>query len=323
MWPRFFKLLHYLVLSLYIVTAATIVAVLRAAEWHQSLLRFSSRVWLAFLAYVGSTGPGFVSPIILSILSIALTLVCIGFFQGRAAMLKHWWETAFISAVVLVTTMLLVYGPQFIWQIVRVAQKEHQSLVSVNTQLVADNRSLHGQLTEAQTNAEQRCEQAKDTEINRLKKQLNAACYHPDRRLTGEEREHLFLELKTLAQNLRKSKQEPMIRIYSFNRDKESANFAGELRKIFEDAGWTLKWAISEQEQKNASDQEKWVYEQGGITGVVVFNKDFPGGYVGISLRGMLAELNLGNDLWTFQQMKSMPHLDDTILWVGYKPTYP
>jgi hypothetical protein len=42
-------------------------------------------------------------------------------------MLKHWWETALVTGVVLVTTMLLVYGPQFIWQVVKVAHDEHRA----------------------------------------------------------------------------------------------------------------------------------------------------------------------------------------------------
>lgn len=135
MWRRFLKLLFYIVLLLNIVFVATCLAVLRATEWHRDLLRFSYHVWVAFLAHVGSTGPGFISPIILGVLTIALTMFSIGFLQGKEAMLKHWWETALVTGVVLVTTMLLVYGPQFVWQVVRVARDDHRVLVSANTQL--------------------------------------------------------------------------------------------------------------------------------------------------------------------------------------------
>jgi hypothetical protein len=73
-------------------------------------------------------------------------MVCIGVMQGKDAMLKHWWETALITGVVLVTAMLAVYGPQFIWQAVELAQDDHRKAAANNASLLGQNNDLGMQL---------------------------------------------------------------------------------------------------------------------------------------------------------------------------------
>ena len=96
-----------------VAIAGALVAILHAGVWHHHLLRFLYRTWEGFLVQVGSTPSGFIRPIIVSVVSIAGTLLCIGYLYGRAAMKRHCWETAAITSVVFATVMLLVYSGTF------------------------------------------------------------------------------------------------------------------------------------------------------------------------------------------------------------------
>jgi hypothetical protein len=145
-WPRFFSLLHWVGALLYITAAATLLVIFRTQLWHYPLLRFTYRVWTSFLASVGSTGAGFVSPILVSFLSIVGTILCIGFLQGIAAMKKHFWENAAITVVVFVTVMLMVYGTQFAWQVAHIGYDEHKTLAVLNKKLTLDNGALSTEL---------------------------------------------------------------------------------------------------------------------------------------------------------------------------------
>jgi hypothetical protein len=326
MWPRFRKLLYYVVLSFYVVSSATFVAVFWTAEWHQDLLRFSDRVWLAFLVHVGSTGPGFISPIILSVLSIVLTMACIAFLEGVTAMLKHWWETAVMTAVVLVTSIVLVYGPQFIWQLVRVAREDHRTVVASSQQLATDNKSLRNQLSDATHNAEQQCEQAKGDEIKQLKKRVNAACFNPDRRLGPMEQEQLFSALKRIRIEMEKQKQTPTFRFNGFSGDAETSRFAATLWPIFQNAGWTWKPIPPSpnapdilKAKTEQAEQEKWMLDHGLSEGIMVFDKNWPKGF-GPSVAMAFSQMGLADWFQSNQQQaKELPHLDELTVWIGYK----
>lgn len=64
--------------------------------------------------------------------------------QSWDAMLKHWLETALVTGVVLVTTMLAVYGPQFIWQAVKLAEQDSQQSTAMSTaSKVAKDKERH------------------------------------------------------------------------------------------------------------------------------------------------------------------------------------
>jgi hypothetical protein len=320
MWRRLLKLLYYLALSLYLVSIATLIAILWTAEWHPELMRLSNRVWIAFLVHVGSTGAGFISPVILSVLSVVLTMVCIGVLQGRAAMVRHWWETALITVVVLVTTMLAVYGPQFIWQVIKLTREDHRTIAESNQQLIAENKDLHSKLSGALTNAERQCEQNKGTEIRRLKSRLNGACYRPDRHLTKEDRAVIFAALQKITDEQKKQGTVPSIRLMCFGGDLESCNFQSELWPIFRNAGWTMRTeAPSEQSKKNFEAQRAWLLQKGHFEGVTVFDKDQKGW--GWALSIPFYERGFG-EMWTPRpDHTELPGVDGLTIWVGYKPT--
>ncbi|HZR30198.1 MAG TPA: hypothetical protein VFA71_15580, partial [Terriglobales bacterium] len=67
-WKDFFTLLHYAGGLLYVAFAITLIVILREKEWHPQVVRFMARAWHEFLAHMGSTAAGFVSPIAVSIL---------------------------------------------------------------------------------------------------------------------------------------------------------------------------------------------------------------------------------------------------------------
>jgi len=127
MLRRFARVLFYIALSLYIEWLATLYAILRYPGWHPEILRFTSCVWESFLVHIGSSGPGFISPIILVPVTIVLTIVLILAFLGWTAMKERAIETVLIGILVFVVGLLLIYGPQFAWQVAKVTRDEHRS----------------------------------------------------------------------------------------------------------------------------------------------------------------------------------------------------
>lgn len=288
---------------------------------------------MAFLVHVGSTGAGFISPAILSILSIILTVVCVGVVQGWDAMLKHWWETALITAVVLVTAILAVYGPQFIWQAVKLAREDRQTLAASNSELFGENQSLARQLKDSNASAEQRCEAANGSALQRCTKQLNAVCYLPDRHFNAEQREYLFTKLKSFADSIKRQNRSLVIEIIAaYPGDRESRNFVETLEDIFNNAGWTVKRPQTYKEGEEAKEREYWISRHETITGVSVV---YPTGAAarsepatsaqsfGMSLNKIVRQPRLAPPFEPYTpSLSGMPYLDNMMLLVGYK-VYP
>jgi len=175
MWTRFFRLLPHSVVALFVTACATAFAIIVAAEWHQHLLRFFCRSWTNFLVRVGSTGPGFLSPILVSVLSIVGTILCIGHLQGKEAMLKHWWENAAITALVTLVVLLVVYGPQFIWTMTKTVYEDHQRFVADNGQLRAEHNPNDDLKEEIKRQREELSRNRRDSSIYPLLAKLRCA----------------------------------------------------------------------------------------------------------------------------------------------------
>jgi hypothetical protein len=140
MFNRFQRLLHHCVVVMGIVVVATGVAIIVTGKWQPHASHLFLRSWSNFLTHVGTTEAGFLSPIIVSILSVIGTLVCIRFLQGKEAMLKHWWENAAITALITLVVLLVVYGPQLGWQFAQTIYEDHQSLVERNRELLGQGQ---------------------------------------------------------------------------------------------------------------------------------------------------------------------------------------
>lgn len=125
---RFLRLLYHIFAV--VSTAAFVVgiAVLFAPTWHQHLLNLLRRSWARFLVYQGTTSPGFLNPIVVAIVIVAGTILAIGYLQGKAAMLKHWWENAAITVLVTATALLVTYGAQYAWKVVQETYDDHNRL---------------------------------------------------------------------------------------------------------------------------------------------------------------------------------------------------
>jgi len=110
--------------------------------WTRHLFSLLHRMWTAFHESLGATTLGFVAPLVVSIISIAVTLYYILRQQGRDAMLKHWKENAGIALRVTVIVSALVYGPIFIYESAKTVYEDHQSLVKQRDDLAQSNINL-------------------------------------------------------------------------------------------------------------------------------------------------------------------------------------
>jgi hypothetical protein len=143
MWPKFRRLLFYLISALYIAVAITGLLIWRDSVWREPLSRFLGRTWLVFVAQdVGSTGRGFINATAVTVLCILAAIVSTAFVHGLEAMWKHIAESAAIALVSLPVAILLVYGTQFIYRAAHVGYENHQSLAQANGNLKAENRAL-------------------------------------------------------------------------------------------------------------------------------------------------------------------------------------
>jgi hypothetical protein len=239
MFNRFLRLLRHCIAGLEIVAIVVGVTIL-CGGWESHLFRLFYRSWHNFLGHVGTTGPGFFSPVIVSILCVLGTLLCIRFLQGREAMLKHWSENAAITALVTIVVLLVVYGPQFAWQLVRTIYDDHQSLV-------AQVKKLQIDIPE------------KDKEIIGLKDRLTATCFMPDRKLTAQQRDKLYASLRMTAEQF----HHPHFKIGYFNNDMESLRYAGMIVPILRDAGFISERDIIRPPRLKADDAPDLGFREG------------------------------------------------------------
>jgi hypothetical protein len=202
--------------------------------------------------------------------------------------------------------------------------EDHQFQVSTNGRLVASDDELTKELQDARDNAEQRCEQAKDQQIRRLKSQRNAVCCRPDRHLTPEDHAVIFAALQKITDEQKKKNLVPSVRVTGGWQDGEVSRFWNdELSPIFRNAGWNIRYDVPsdkltiEQIAKNFEPVRAWIYQAGFAEGISVFDKDAKG--LGWGLSMPFYERGYGS-MWD-QRHIELPHVDGLTLWVGYKST--
>lgn len=98
--------------------------------------------WEAFRASLGTTSLGFVAPLIVSVLSIAITLFIVLKKQGKEAMLKRWREDAAIALRVTLVVTAVVYVPIFVWSSIHTIYGQHESLAVQVKNLEQKNKAL-------------------------------------------------------------------------------------------------------------------------------------------------------------------------------------
>ncbi len=145
MGRRLLRLLYHIFMALSAAAFLTGICILFARTWRPHLYNLLSRTWLNFLHYLGTTGAGFITPILVALGTVVGTLAVIGYLHGRQAMLKHWWENAAITAVVTIAVLLIVYGPIFGNELTETVYQDHENFVHANGMLRQDNTILAAQ----------------------------------------------------------------------------------------------------------------------------------------------------------------------------------
>lgn len=132
MLSRFVKFCMWAAASVYCALTIVALEIIKNPEWHAPLMRFLERTWLRFTAdRIGSTSPGFVNSILLVVVVFFVGAFLYGLLRGLSAMRDHMVETVLGGIVVFVTSLLLVYGTQFIWEIAKSGYAEHEQLVVI------------------------------------------------------------------------------------------------------------------------------------------------------------------------------------------------
>jgi hypothetical protein len=155
--------------------------------------------------------------------------------------------------------------------------------------------------------------------------ELNAGCYRPDRRLTDQQRGFLFHQLTWyLDQAAKQHVKVPTLTFGTFTGDMESNNFARSLWDVFNDAGWPIKAAVTSDEQKNYKEKEDWMTAHHyGLSGVVFMESPSSNRAASTWLDVIFSQpkLSFANQ-WGVPFPDVPPHLENLVIWVGYK-TYP
>jgi hypothetical protein len=138
-FPRLFQNIYMATCTAWV---AAVVVVIFAKGWRPHQFNLLYRSWEVLLVYMGTTGPGFLTPIILSFFAIIITLLVIGARQGREAMRNHWQENAATTLLVTLTVLLLVYGPIYTWKVAETVYKDHQELIATRDSLRSENGIL-------------------------------------------------------------------------------------------------------------------------------------------------------------------------------------
>jgi len=112
----------------------------RMSHMWPHFLNLLARSWRLFLVWMGTTGLGFLTPVVVFLLTVVVTLLVIAAQRGTDAMKDHWKETAALTVGATLCVMLLVYGPIFGWSVIRTVYSDHENLASRVTQLTNSAR---------------------------------------------------------------------------------------------------------------------------------------------------------------------------------------
>jgi hypothetical protein len=107
------------------------------------LVNLLDRSWYSFRTALGTTTLGFVVPLIVTVLSIAVTLFFVLRRRGKREMLKYWREDAVLTLKVIAVVTALVYAPILVYEgLVKTVFTDHEFLVEENRQLRTANIQL-------------------------------------------------------------------------------------------------------------------------------------------------------------------------------------
>jgi hypothetical protein len=232
---------------------------LNGMRHHFANLLSQSKQYFLHVA-MGTTGLGFLAPLLIFLLTSIATLAVIAVVEGKDAMITHWKKNAAIATIVPLVIMFIVYGFIFGWSVVNVVYQGHQSLVEANAGLRSTISTQQDTIKVKDAQISQR-RTPEEGQIEQLKTQLNATCYNPDRTLTKVQSDNLHDLLYALAQTYK----HPTITIGSFEGDRESNNFAQELMDLFRLARWNVSSdsPIHRPKRMKPEDEPDWGNAEG------------------------------------------------------------
>jgi hypothetical protein len=304
MTRRYPKVLLAGLLSINIMTAVTLLGVLQNKTWHHNLIQFLHRACAAFLVAVGSTGPGFISPIVVSVLSALISIGLMGWLQGWAVFRRNAWENGLITLFIPTIVLILVYGPQFLWAVASTGYKEHGDTMSVASRLqeyAGKETQFQHELAEAKAKADN----WRDA-YNGISKDERV----PDRILNAEETDKMHAELVQAATTARNAKNMKSVRIEvnpAFYDDRESTHLAFQLFNLFKASHWDANWPTVHGKTTSGFFHAHYP------VGVIIYTDDR-------SINGdwlMWIMKDAGINATVAQEM--VPGLQGTFICVGYK----
>ena len=149
-----------------VVTVAfsgTAILVFHNPEWHPQLVRFIFRVWQKFVAYnAGSTSPGFVSSIFLSLFVLIIVAAYIASVDGFMAMREHFFETASLAVLAPIHGHLCCVWNTVRLEVATLGMKTIKCVIAKVDSLGSENSHLVDPTS-------------RDTDISDLRKQFNNA----------------------------------------------------------------------------------------------------------------------------------------------------
>jgi hypothetical protein len=117
-------------------------------EWRPHFFHLIDRTWQAFKNAEGSSTAGILSTAMYPFFIVGITLFFIWQGRGWRVVMEHWEREIWTAVRVTIIVSLIIYGPVFIWQLVKTTYADHASLVqAINGKAVEINRLTHSQVT--------------------------------------------------------------------------------------------------------------------------------------------------------------------------------
>jgi hypothetical protein len=137
------------------------------------LLRLLGRSFSSFTGALGNTNLGFIVPFLVPVLVVVIYGGVAYWRQGWPALVEHIWKTLSIAAVVAIAAEVVVYGPIFMWAVVKEIYSDHTALVGAlgeNHTLKNEHEQDKGEISDLKSRMEQvtfalRQEQQKNTDL--------------------------------------------------------------------------------------------------------------------------------------------------------------
>jgi hypothetical protein len=301
MWRRYLQIVCVAIIFGDFVALCTLVVVYRFGEWHNHFINFAAACWFAFLELEGSSSHGFLSGLAVSVLTIIASVAVIRCLHGATAMKTRFWEDTIIALTTLIVLTILIYAPQFGWEVARTIYSEHNALAEKVAHLegFAQRESQYkAQLSAAQANAKRWSD-----DYTRISRGETV----PDRVMSKEDTDKLHGELVDYKNNSGDKKYSTVNVGPAFADDHESSTLADQLYSVFKDAHWRVTYEGTHSKELRA------MLVPSPPNGIVIFTDDRQG------QASWIVTFLSGIGLPAIISDKIPPRFSSTLICIGYK----